>query len=183
MCFIIDSSDTINSTNPSGGSYDNWNIIIQFVVSLTRTYSIGPDATQIGVIQFAENSSVVFLLNTHNNQDGIVHDLQNMKLMYGPRDTASVLHKAREECFRPESADRQGVLNLAVLITHGMPTSPEAALDAARALRDSGVTVVAVGITDDVDKNFLRKLSSPPQVFSARTINAITTWSHSFLVN
>ena len=82
--------------------------------------------------------------------------------------------------------DRADVPNLAVLITHGthaldLPEvrenstghareevarddSPVADLAAARALRDSGVGVIAVGVTDEVDKRFLSKLSSPPQV-------------------
>ena len=146
--------------------------MIQFVITLTRTYSIGSNATQISVLQFAENSRVLFPLNAFDNQDEIVQVLQNMSLMNGLRDTTAALLKARAECFSPESGDRQDIPNLAVLITHGAPASPEAALDAARALRDSGVTVVAVGITDDVDKNFLSKLSSPPQVSSKSSVRS-----------
>ena len=175
LCFIIDSSDTINYTNPPDGSYDNWNFMIQFVVSLARTYSIGPDAAQISVVQFAENSSVIFPLNAHDNQDEIVQVLQHMEIMNDPRNTALAMNKAREECFSPESGDRQDVPNLAVLITHGAPASPEASIDAARALRDSGVTVVAVGITIDVEKKFLSKMSSPPQVFSKSSVRTLFT--------
>ena len=164
LCFIIDTTDTINSTNPSDGSYDNWNLLIQFVVSLAKTYIIGPNAAQIGLVQFAKTAHVVFPLNAHDNQNTMVQAIKNMKQTEGPRNTTTGLFKARKECFSPESGDRKGIPNLAVLITHGTPASPEAALDAAKELRDSEVTVFAVGITDDVDKTFLSKLSSPPQV-------------------
>ena len=164
MCFIIDTTDTINSTNPSDGSYDNWDLLIQFVVSLSRTYIIGPNATQIGLVQFAKSAHVVFRLNAHDSQSDIIQAIEDMKQTEGPRNTAAGLLKAKDECLSPESGDRKDIPNLAVLITHGAPASPEAALDAAKALRDSDVTVVALGITDDVHKTFLSKLSSPPQV-------------------
>ena len=166
LCFIIDSSDTIANTNPSDGCYDNWNLLIQFVVSLSRTYYIGPDAARIGLVQFAESSHVVFSLNAHDNQNDTVQVLQNLKVMSGLRNVSAALNKARDECFSPELGDRYDVPNLAVLIIHGAPALPEVALDAARSLRDSGVTVVTVGITADVDKTFLSELSSPPQVIS-----------------
>ena len=151
--------------------------MIQFIVSLSRTYFIGPDAAHISAVQFAENSHVIFPFNASYNQEEIVKKLQNMKVMNGPRDTASALDKTREECFSERSGDRYTFPNLAILITHGAPTSQEAAIDAARALRDSGVIVIAISITDDVDKTFLSKLSSPPQVFSktsVRTLQFIT---------
>ena len=161
LCFIIDSSDTISSTNPSDGSYDNWHLLIQFVVSLARTYIIGPNAAQIGLVQFAKSARVAFPLNAHESQSDIVQAINNIKEIEGPRNTADALFKTRDECFSPDSGDREDVPNLAILITHGAPGSPEAALNAAKELRDSDITVVAVGITVDVDKTVLSKLSSP----------------------
>ncbi len=47
LCFIIDSSGSIRDNNPSDGSYDNWLLQLEFLTSIVRAFTIGPDDTQV----------------------------------------------------------------------------------------------------------------------------------------
>ena len=168
VCFIIDSSDSIMSSNPPDCSYDNWNLLLQFVSSLSRTYYTGQNATRISAVAFAEEAEVIFPLDAYEHSQEVTETLLRMIHMNGSQNTAAGLHKASNECFNSEYGDRADIPNLAIIITHGMPSSKarrEAALKEAVVLHEAGVTVIAIGITGAVDKTFLSQLSSPPQVF------------------
>ena len=41
LVVILDSSGSIRDNNPEDGSYDNWQLVKDFVTSLTTLYDIG----------------------------------------------------------------------------------------------------------------------------------------------
>ena len=149
--------------------------MLQFIASLSKTYFIDHEMyphhspldyyTQIGVVAFSEEAQQVFPLNAHKNKQDVAQAILKMKPWGWPRNTDAALHKTRNSCFNSKAGDRVNVSNLAIINTYGMPSSPESTLQAAMALKEAGVTIMAIGITDDVDFTFLSKLSSAPQVF------------------
>ena len=74
--------------------------------------------------------------------------------------------------FNPSAGDRSDVANIAVLITDGVATREETRtiLDA-NALKDTGVTLLTLGITEAVDKDMLAKMSSTGDVFFAESFS------------
>ena len=83
----------------------------------------------------------------------------------GGTDIAAALRAARAELTgpraRPESAP------VILLMTDGLPESPEAARDAAAAARSAGATIYAIGLGDDVDVALLAELTGvSDQVFA-----------------
>ena len=82
-------------------------------------------------------------------------------------NTPEALIQTGTQCFSAANGDRPNVDNLAIVVTDGEPF-PESrkppALDEARALRNAGVTVISIGITDHIDADFLKEMSSPPQI-------------------
>ena len=69
----------------------------------------------------------------------------------------------RQQVFGMEG-DRSNVSNVAIIITDGKPTDPSTVQAAIDAVHDSGITTLAVGVTDQVDEATLKQLSSPPSL-------------------
>ena len=59
--------------------------------------------------------------------------------------------------------DRPNVDNVAIIITDGRPTDPTTVQQAIDAVHESGIKTFAVGVTDEVDEDTLRQLSSEPK--------------------
>jgi uncharacterized protein YegL len=71
----------------------------------------------------------------------------------------------RSQVFGMEG-DRSNVSNVAIIITDGKPTDPSTVQAAIDAVHNSGITTLAVGVTDQVDEATLKQLSSPPSLVS-----------------
>ncbi len=182
LCFIIDSSGSIRDNNPPDRSYDNYALQLQFLTSLVNAFSVGSDQTRVGAIAFSEQVVLEFALNTYETAEDINAALLATPYLGQTTNTPQALVQTRTECFSARNGDRPNVPNLAIVVTDGVPfpdSRRTPALNEARALKDSGATVISIGITDNIDADFLREMSSPPQVqgqnfFIATDFNALT---------
>lgn len=82
-------------------------------------------------------------------------------------NTPEALIQTRLQCFNSATGDRPDIVNLAIIVTDGLPypdNRREPAIREAAALRNKGVTMIAIGVTDVIDEDFLKEMSSPPQI-------------------
>ena len=166
LCFIIDSSGSIRDNNPADGSFDNWQLQQQFLSELVDLFTIGPDATKVGAVVFSEQVSLVFTLDTYTDAQSVKDAINAIAYLGQTTNTPEGLRVTREQCFNTANGDRPNVLNLAIFISDGVPFPPERrdpAITEAEALKNSGVTVVAIGVTNTIDRDLLMQISSPPQ--------------------
>ena len=175
LCLIIDSSGSIRDNRPADGS-DNWTTQLKFLSDLVGDFTVGPDATRIGAVVFSEQVRLVFPLDRYNTVSEVQDAISSIAYMGQTTNTPEALIETRSQCFNPSTGDRPNVVNLAIIVTDGLPypanrRSP--ALDAAVALRNAGVRMVAVGITDAFDEAFLKAMSSPPQIEGQNFFTAI----------
>ncbi len=181
LCFIIDSSGSIRDNNPPDRSYDNYELQLQFLTTLVNAFTIGLDATRVGAILFSEQVSLEFTLSTYDSANDINAALLGLPYLGQTTNTPQALIQTRTDCFNAANGDRSNVDNLAIVVTDGVPfpdSRRSPALDEAKALKDSGATVISIGITDNIDADFLREMSSPPQLegqnyFTATDFNAL----------
>ena len=156
---------------------------LQFLASVVRAFTIGPDATHVGVIAFSEDVIFEFSLSQYDNVDAVVEALLGIQYLGQTTNTPEALKIARTQCFNVANGDRPNVDNLAIIVTDGVPYPPfrkVPALEEAKALRNSGAAVISVGITDFIDVDFLKEMSSPPQLdrqnyFTAKDFNALSS--------
>ncbi len=116
---------------------------------------------------FSEQVFLAFTLNQYDNQNDINQAILNINYIGGQTNTPEALIVTREQCFSASNGDRRNSDNLAIMVTDGLPfptNRRQPALDQARRLKNFGVFLVPVGITDTIDEDFLRDISSPPQV-------------------
>ena len=167
LCLIIDSSGSIRDNNPPGGTPDNWQLQLEFLANLVDAFSVGPDATRVGAIVFSEQVRLAFTLDRYTSASEVERAILDLSYVGQTTNTPEALIQTRLQCFNQATGDRPDVVNLAIIVTDGLPFPDNRrapAIQEATALRDSGVTMIAVGVTDVIDKDFLKQMSSPPQV-------------------
>ena len=175
LCLVIDSSGSIRDNNPPGGSPDNYQLQLEFLGSLVRAFSIGPDATRVGALIFSEQVILEFTLSQYDNTDAIVQAILSSPYLGQTTNTPEALRQTRLQCFNVANGDRPNIPNLAIVVTDGVPY-PEnrrtPALDEARALIDTGASIISIGITDAIDEDFLKGMSSAPQLLGQNYFTA-----------
>ena len=167
LCLIIDSSGSIRRSQPLDSSHDNWQLQLQFVADLMDYLTIGQNVDRVGAVVFSEQVKLEFPLNRYNDKDSLKQALLSIRYLGLNTNTPAALTIARLVCFSPTSGDRPDVRNVALIVTDGMPypsMRKSVAISEAKKLIAIGVNMIAVGITNLVDKEMLRNLSSPPQV-------------------
>ena len=172
---MIDSSGSIRDNNPPGGTPDNYQLQLEFLGSLVRAFSIGPDATRVGALIFSEQVILEFTLSQYDNTDAIVQAILSSPYLGQTTNTPEALRQTRLQCFNVANGDRPNIANLAIVVTDGVPFPPERrtpALDEARSLRDTGAAVISIGITDAIDEDFLKGMSSAPQLLGQNYFTA-----------
>ncbi len=181
LCLIIDSSGSIRDNNPDDRSYDNWILQLEFLSTLVGAFDIGPDATRVGAVVFSEQVILEFSLDTFTSVSDIKNAIESINYLGQTTNTPAALTKTRTDCFGG-SGNRPDVDDLAIIVTDGVPFPPnrrDPAIAEAQALRDSDVTMIAIGVTDVIDPEFLKAMSSPPQqedknYFIAASFTALT---------
>ena len=167
LCFIVDSSESIRDNNPTDGSYDHWQLQLNFIIDLVDLFDIGPDASRVGLVVFSEDVQLVFSLDTYTDAESLKTTILNTPFLSQMTNTPEAFRMAREQCFSVARGDRPGIQNLAIFISDGQPfphNRHNLAIDEAQLLKNSGTFLLAVGITQTIDLEFLKKVSSSPQI-------------------
>ena len=163
ICLVIDSSGSIQDSNPSDGT-DNWQLQLEFLATLVGAFRVG---TRVGAIVFSTDARLEFSLNTYTTKDEIQNAIRDLNHFGGFTNTPEALLQTRLQCFNPTTGDRPGVDNLAIIVTDGVPfpsDRTEPAIHEAAALRNTGVTMIAIGVMAVIDEDFLKEMSSSPQI-------------------
>ncbi len=176
ICLIIDSSGSIRDNNPADGSYDNWQLQLEFLATLVDGFTIGPDASRVGAVSFSDIVLFEFPMNRYKDATSVKEAIKKIEYLGQTTATADGFRVSREKCFSPEYGDRPNVQNLAILITDGQPFPvakiPDA-LEEAKKLQSFGVTMISIGVTDVINEELLRKFSSPPHEIGRNYFTAL----------
>ena len=173
LCLVIDSSGSIRDNNQQG--VDNYELQLRFLSNLVKAFSIGPDATRVGALIFSDQVILEFTLSQYDNAEAIVQAILASPYLGQTTNTPEALRQTRLQCFNAATGDRPNVPNLAIVVTDGVPHPPERrtpALDEAKALRDTGALIISIGITDAIDEDFLKGMSSSPQLLGQNYFTA-----------
>ena len=163
LCLIIDSSGSIRDNNPSSGNNDNYALQLDFLANVVASFPIGPDNTRVAAIVFSEQVVLEFPLNRYNSLSEVREAIRNVPYLGQTTNTPEAFRQADLQCFSAVNGDRDDADNVIIIVTDGVPfptTEREPALREARRLMNKGIEISAVGITESVDENFLRGISS-----------------------
>ena len=118
----------------------------------------------MGAVLFSDRGELLFGLDEYLNLQDARAAILTTRYPGANTNTSGGLYRARVDLFNPTNGDRPNVPNLAIIITDGKSTfDNDKTIPIAEDLRRDGVFLVAVGITNSVDENELRGISSLPQ--------------------
>ncbi len=154
IVFIVDSSGSINEVR------QNWPTLVNFIRQFVQSRSIGPTQTQIGLVEFSNDAFVMFGLDRYSTSVEILSAVDRMRYIGGRTDLAEGMNLARTDVFNMPG-NRNNAKDIAIVITDGIPNENEGdTIPAAQRLKQQGVTIIAVGITDLINENELRAIAS-----------------------
>ena len=161
--FIIDGSGSVRDANPPDGSFDNWNLVLEFVAGVIN--QLPRSGTRVGAVVFSDTGELLIRLNQFSSLESVRDSILTTVYPGANTNTSGGLWVARNELFNRFNGDRSEVANLAIVITDGKSTyDSDKTIPIAQDLQRDGVRVISVGITPSVDEEELRAISSPPQI-------------------
>ena len=156
LCFIVDASKSIKHYNPA-----NWALQLEFLTLIVDRFTVSPKEVRIGAVVFSDHAELAFKLNNFTDAEAVKNAIFNVKYLNRSTNTAEAFRITREQCFNVANGDRHNVQNMAILISDGRPEPDEnirvpAALAEAEALKNTDVILLAIGVTNHIDVDFLQ---------------------------
>ncbi|MBN3314687.1 ITA1 protein, partial [Atractosteus spatula] len=97
-----------------------WKSVIDFLVKLLKSIDVGPNKSQVGIVQYGHDIGHVFNLSQFNNTEDLVAAAEKIPQRQGNRTmTALGIHTARTEAFTEARGARRGVKKVMVIVTDG----------------------------------------------------------------
>ncbi|KAG9467436.1 hypothetical protein GDO78_014946 [Eleutherodactylus coqui] len=97
-----------------------WFSVTEFLQKLFQKMTIHPSQTQVSIVQYGENVTHEFNLNTHSSTESVLRAASKIKQRGGSSTlTALGIDTARKEAFSEERGARRGVKKVMVVVTDG----------------------------------------------------------------
>lgn len=97
-----------------------WEPMTDFLKKLMPSLDIGPQKTQVSVIQYAVDPKFEFRLNDYKTKDELVAAASRITQMYGQlTNTFKAIQYASQEGFRQSNGARPGAAKVMVVVTDG----------------------------------------------------------------
>ena len=163
MVFVVDSSRSIREANPEDGSYDNWALLLDFINTMMGHLDI--DQTRVGLVDYSTVANKIFFLNSYHTVDEIKAEVSAMPYYGSSTNTDAAIIAMHTQQFLSINGDRQGVQNVAIVITDGQSDIfKDDTIPGARSAQRDGIMMFAIGITLSVDEAEVKGISSCPQI-------------------
>ncbi|XP_032864945.1 integrin alpha-1 isoform X2 [Tyto alba] len=97
-----------------------WESVTAFLNSLLKNMDIGPQQTQVGIVQYGQNVVHEFFLNTYSTTEDVMAAATQIRQRGGTQTmTALGIDTARKEAFTEAHGARRGVQKVMVIVTDG----------------------------------------------------------------
>ena len=154
LLFLIDSSTSISPVN--------FMKMKEFMKSLVRRSVIGPDKVHVGVTQFSSNSKLEFPLTKLYDKPSIEKAIDSMQQMGGGTLTGKSISEI-SQYFDPSNGGRPDKKRFLLVVTDG-ESQDEVAVPA-KALREKGVLIFAIGVDNANTKQLLEISGTQQRVY------------------
>ncbi|XP_048452391.1 vitrin isoform X2 [Rhincodon typus] len=115
-----------------------------FLMKIAQALDIGVAGPLIGIIQFGNNASTEFNLQTYRNSDDLKNAIEKIPQRGGLSNVGRALSHALENFFSKEQGNRGGAPNVVVVLVDGWPT--DKVEEAARLTRESGINIFFITV-------------------------------------
>ncbi|XP_014033601.1 cartilage matrix protein isoform X2 [Salmo salar] len=152
LVFIVDSS---RSVRPS-----EFEQVKVFLAKVIEGLDVGPDATRVGVVNYASRVKNELSLKTHKTKAGLVKAVTKIEPLSTGTMTGLAIQFALNVAFSEAEGARvksPDISKVAIIVTDGRPQ--DNVKDVAARARDAGIELYAIGV-GRVDLNTLKQIAS-----------------------
>ncbi len=168
--FVVDSSASVRY------HYDKEKA---FVKILSDTFSISAEGSRAGVVVFSTTAELSVKLSDHKSGSDFKNAVDGLELMNHTTRIDRALTVAKEQLFSRANGSRARVAKILIVLTDGAQTKGGDAVDPstiAKTLRESGITVVAVGIGNKVKISELKGIAGDEsRLFLAKNFDQLVS--------
>ncbi|KAK0055893.1 collagen alpha-5(VI) chain [Biomphalaria pfeifferi] len=156
VIFVLDSSGSIGSLN--------YQEALSFLANFAGSFKIGNDDFRFGLVIFSDNARKIFDLSSYNNHPELLEAILKTPYLLGNTFTDKALVMANSLLA---TTGRPGVPKVVITLTDGNSANAMLTFGAATALKNSGVTMMSIGVGNNILENELVVLAkSPAYVFT-----------------
>lgn len=156
---------------------DDFHEVKNFVWAVFQNLEISNNGTHVGLIRFSTRASLVFnfQFSADNNLLRLKEMIDNTAFGDGnDTKTELALQLARSDLFSAEGGSRPDVPKIVVVLTYGQSQNILAVARASMALKRNHVTILVVGIGEEVNiEELLTMASSADHLTRVRTFKAL----------
>ncbi|XP_068401997.1 collagen alpha-6(VI) chain [Eschrichtius robustus] len=166
IVFVIDNSGSID--------HDEYNIMKDFMIDLVKKADVDKNHVRFGALKYADDPEVLFYLDKLGTKWEVISELQNDQPMGGNTYTAKALGFS-DHMFTEARGSRlhKGVPQVLIVITDGESHDADKLNATAKALRDKGILVLAVGIAGANPVELLAMAGSSDKYFFVETFGGL----------
>ncbi|XP_006158576.1 collagen alpha-6(VI) chain [Tupaia chinensis] len=166
VVFVIDSSGSID--------HEEYTTMKDFMIGLVKKADVGRNQVRFGALKYADDPEVLFYLDDLGTKSEVISVLQNDQPMGGNTYTAEALGFS-DHMFTEARGSRlhRGVPQVLIVITDGESHDAEKLNATAKALRDKGILVLAVGIAGANQVELLAMAGSRDKYFFVETFGGL----------
>lgn len=152
LVFLMDGSWSIGD--------DNFLKIIRFLSSAAGALDqVGPEGTQVAIVQFSDEPRTEFQLNAYSSKERLLEAISSISYKGGNTQTGRAIQHVKDSVFTEEGGVRKGVPKVLVVLTDGR--SQDDVSKVSKEMQKEGYTVFAIGFAD-ADYGELVSVASKP---------------------
>ncbi|XP_065599889.1 collagen alpha-1(VII) chain-like [Cyrtonyx montezumae] len=162
--FLVDESSSIG--------WSNFNKVKDFIFRIISYFpKIGPEGTQVAVVQYSEEPRTAFHFNQHQSRNGALKAVKELSYAGGNTKTGRGIAFMLKELFQPSRGMRPEFPHVLMLVTDGR--SQDDVLPPARAAHALGIRIIAVGVSeaDPVELNNILLQQNLQNIFYVSTFD------------
>lgn len=165
IVFVLDTSGSIRDANPKDGSTDNWQRMLSFLIELVDELEISAEKNRVGLVRFSDIGESLWYLDTYTDRQSLKQAIAGVGFLGSNTNTSGGLRVMTFEQFTPSHGDRPFVKNIAIVLTDGASTyDRNRTISDAEIAHKRNIKIFTVGVTDQVNGEELKNMSSPPQI-------------------
>ncbi|KAK3781270.1 hypothetical protein RRG08_052837 [Elysia crispata] len=162
----------------------NFNLTLDFVQTIVKSFTIGSDNVRIGMATFARIVANQIRLDQYLNKPDLLAAVGAIRYTRGNTNTHKALKLARTEVFGELYGGRDLAPNFLVVLTDGRSSHPRQTADEASLLAQQDITVLAVGVGSNYNRSELEVIaSSPDLVFDVQNFKSLNSIKDQMVTN
>lgn len=155
LVFALDASQSVGE--------EGYEQIKQFTKGIIEQFEIGVTKTHVAIVTFSEFADVQLKLTDSFDKNEIYKKIENLDYPGYRTATDDALRIVDKNVLSLNGGARQGVAQVVIFLTDGKCTVCKEPIESAVApLKERGVKIYTVGVTDKINKTELAIIASQP---------------------